>query len=161
MTGVFLRLLEYYKGALFLTTNRVTTFDDAFCSRISMFLRHHRLTDSQRAKIWETLLSRVGLTDVNLEMFATHELNGREIRNTIRTAHTWATSCNQSLTTEHVLSVVKMLHDFREDLQDAALEESQVDNTFSSVLATLQQQPPAILNNNKNLYSNGDMSFKP
>jgi hypothetical protein len=54
-----------------------------------------------------------------------------------------------------------MLHDFREDLQDAALEESQVDNTFSSVLATLQQQPPAILNNNKNLYSNGDTSFKP
>jgi DNA polymerase III delta prime subunit len=161
MTGVFLRLLEYYKGVLFLTTNRVTTFDDAFCSRISMFLRYHRLTDSQRAKVWETLLSRVGLTDVNLEIFATHELNGREIRNTIRTAHTWATSCNQPLTTQHVLNVVKMLHDFREDLQDAALEESQVDNTFSSVLATLQQQPPAILNNNKKLYSNGDTSFKP
>jgi hypothetical protein len=40
MTGIFLRLLEYYKGVLFLTTNRVTTFDDAFCSRISMFTRY-------------------------------------------------------------------------------------------------------------------------
>ncbi len=158
MTGIFLRLLEYYKGVLFLTTNRVTTFDDAFCSRISMFIRYHRLTHSHRAKIWETLLSRVGVTDVNLDMFAVHELNGREIRNTIRTAHTWATSSNQPLTTQHILSVVEMLHDFREDLQDAVLEESQVDHPFSSVPATLQQQQAAILINGNNPASDGDMS---
>ncbi|CAM6017948.1 unnamed protein product [Sphagnum balticum] len=160
MTGIFLRLLEYYKGVLFLTTNRVTTFDDAFCSRISMFIRYHRLTHSQRAKVWENLLSRVGLTDVDLDMFAAHELNGREIRNSIRTAHTWATNWKQPLTTQHVLSVVKMLENFREDLQDAVLEESQIDNPFSSVLATLQQQQSTILSNN-NTYSNGDMSSKP
>jgi hypothetical protein len=161
MTGIFLRLLEYYKGVLFLTTNRVTTFDDAFCSRISMFIRYHRLTHAHRAKIWETLLSRVGVTDVNLDMFAVHELNGREIRNTIRTAHTWATSSKQPLTTQHILSVVEMLHDFREDLQDAVLEESQVDHPFSSEPATLQQQQPAILSNGNNPASNGDMSSKP
>jgi hypothetical protein len=40
MIGNFLRLLEYYKGILFLTTNRVTTFDDTFCSKISMFTRY-------------------------------------------------------------------------------------------------------------------------
>ncbi len=161
MTGIFLRLLEYYKGVLFLTTNRVTTFDDAFCSRISMFIRYHRLTHSHRAKIWETLLSRVGVTDVNLDMFAVHELNGREIRNTIRTAQTWATSSKQPLTTQHILSVVNMLHDFREDLQDAVLEESQVHHPFSSEPATLQQQQPAILSNGNNPASNRDMSSKP
>jgi DNA polymerase III delta prime subunit len=160
MTGIFLRLLEYYKGVLFLTTNRVTTFDDAFCSRISMFIRYHRLTHSQRAKVWENLLSRVDLMDVDLDMFAAHELNGREIRNSIRTAQTWATNCKQPLTTQHVLSVVKMLENFREDLQDAVLEESQIDNPFSSVLATLQQQQSTILSNN-NTYSNGDMGSKP
>ncbi|CAK9257241.1 unnamed protein product [Sphagnum jensenii] len=160
MTGSFLRLLEYYKGVLFLTTNRVTTFDDAFCSRISMFIRYHPLTPSHRAKVWENLLSRVGITDVDLDMFAAHELKGPEIRNTVRTAHTWATGCKQLLTTQDVLSVVKMLQDLREDLQDAVLEESQVDNRFSSVLATLQQQQPTILSSN-NTYSNGDMSSKP
>lgn len=36
MVGVFLRLLEYHQGILFLTTNRVSTFDDAFNSRISV-----------------------------------------------------------------------------------------------------------------------------
>jgi hypothetical protein len=40
-------------------------------------------------------------------MFAAHELKGPEIRNTVRTAHTWATGCKQLLTTQHVLSVVK------------------------------------------------------
>jgi hypothetical protein len=54
-----------------------------------------------------------------------------------------------------------MLHDFREDLQDAVLEESQVDHPFSSEPATLQQQQPAILSNGNNPASNGDMSSKP
>jgi hypothetical protein len=161
MTGVFLRLLEYYKGVLFLTTNLVTTFDDAFCSRISMFVRYHRLTRFDRAKVWETLLSRVGLMDINLDMFAAHELNGREIRNSIRIAHTWATNCNESLTTKHILEVVKMLEEFRSDLQDAVLDESQNDHLFSSALATLQQQHRPTLLSSDNATSNGAMSSKP
>jgi len=161
MTGVFLRLLEYYKGVLFLTTNRVTTFDDAFCSRISMFVRYHRLTRFDRAKVWETLLSRVGLMDINLDMFAAHELNGREMRNSIRIAHTWATNCKESLTTKHILEVVKMLEDFRSDLQDAVLDESQNDHLFSSALATLQQQHQPTHLSSDNTTSNGAMSSKP
>jgi hypothetical protein len=48
-----------------------------------------------------------------------------------------------------------MLQDFREDLQDAVGEESQVGNRFSSVVATLQQQQLTILSSN-NTDSNGD-----
>jgi hypothetical protein len=48
IVSVFLRMLEYYKGLLFLTTNRVGTFDEAFKSRvhISLFckLDHYRKT---------------------------------------------------------------------------------------------------------------------
>lgn len=36
LVSVFLRVLEYYAGILFLTTNRVGTFDEAFKSRIHM-----------------------------------------------------------------------------------------------------------------------------
>ena len=36
--GVFLRVLEYYAGILFLTTNRIGDFDEAFTSRIHMRL---------------------------------------------------------------------------------------------------------------------------
>lgn len=34
LVSIFLRLLEYFQGILFLTTNRVETFDDAFQSRM-------------------------------------------------------------------------------------------------------------------------------
>jgi hypothetical protein len=35
----FLRALELYEGVLFLTTNRVGSFDDAFISRIQVKLQ--------------------------------------------------------------------------------------------------------------------------
>jgi hypothetical protein len=44
MTGVFLRILEYYRSLLFLTTNRIHTFDQAFRPRISLFLRYPALS---------------------------------------------------------------------------------------------------------------------
>jgi len=38
IVSVFLRMLEYYTGFLFLTFNRVGTFDEAFKSRIRISL---------------------------------------------------------------------------------------------------------------------------
>ena len=38
IVSVFLRMLEYYKGLLFLTTNRVGAFDEAFKSRVHISL---------------------------------------------------------------------------------------------------------------------------
>ncbi|TGJ75550.1 hypothetical protein E0Z10_g10983, partial [Xylaria hypoxylon] len=40
LVSVFLRALEYYRGVLFLTTNRVQTFDAAFTSRIHVALHY-------------------------------------------------------------------------------------------------------------------------
>src|SRR5262249_30610823 len=40
LVSIFLRLLEYFQGILFLTTNRVDTFDEAFQSRIHLPLRY-------------------------------------------------------------------------------------------------------------------------
>ncbi|EIN11074.1 P-loop containing nucleoside triphosphate hydrolase protein [Punctularia strigosozonata HHB-11173 SS5] len=36
LVSVALRLLEYHRGVLFLTTNRIKTFDEAFLSRFSI-----------------------------------------------------------------------------------------------------------------------------
>jgi SpoVK/Ycf46/Vps4 family AAA+-type ATPase len=43
IVSVFLRMLEYYKGLLFLTTNRVGASDEAFKSRvhISLFCKYN------------------------------------------------------------------------------------------------------------------------
>ncbi|KAH8808859.1 hypothetical protein F5884DRAFT_858377 [Xylogone sp. PMI_703] len=55
---VFLRVLEYYAGILFLTTNRVGTFDEAFKSRIHMSLWYPTLSQKSTRKIWQMNLDR-------------------------------------------------------------------------------------------------------
>ncbi|CZR69839.1 uncharacterized protein PAC_19739 [Phialocephala subalpina] len=49
LVALFLRVLEYYAGILFLTTNRVGGFDEAFASRIHMSL-HYPDLDSEKTK---------------------------------------------------------------------------------------------------------------
>ncbi|PYH40397.1 P-loop containing nucleoside triphosphate hydrolase protein, partial [Aspergillus saccharolyticus JOP 1030-1] len=44
LVSVFLRVLEYYAGILFLTTNRIGDFDEAFGSRIHISLHYPQLT---------------------------------------------------------------------------------------------------------------------
>lgn len=55
---MFLRVLEYYEGILFLTTNRVGDFDEAFISRIHMALYYPALNWQQTANIWKSHIRR-------------------------------------------------------------------------------------------------------
>jgi len=59
LVSVFLRLTEYYQGILFLTTNRVETFDEAFQSRIHMGIRYDNLPAKARKKIWQHHVGKV------------------------------------------------------------------------------------------------------
>ncbi|KAB2569676.1 hypothetical protein DBV05_g11652 [Lasiodiplodia theobromae] len=63
VVSVFLRILEYYSGILFLTTNKVGTFDDAFTSRIHLSLYYPPLDREQTKRIWEVNLDRVQRTN--------------------------------------------------------------------------------------------------
>ncbi|KAL0764979.1 hypothetical protein CaCOL14_012785 [Colletotrichum acutatum] len=53
IVSVFLRVLEYYKGILFLTTNRVGTMDEAFKSRLHISLYYEPLDETQTRKIFD------------------------------------------------------------------------------------------------------------
>jgi hypothetical protein len=59
LVSVFLRLTEYYQGILFLTTNRVETFDEAFQSRIHMGIRYENLKPAARKAIWQHHVGKV------------------------------------------------------------------------------------------------------
>ena len=112
MTGVFLRQIEYFRGVLFLTTNRDMAFDDAFCSRITLFLRYENFTKKQRGQIWTNLLKRVGLKDVDpdvLDEFIQYEFNGREIRNVMQSAQTVARSKKKPVAVEHIKQALRIL----------------------------------------------------
>ena len=89
LVSIFLRLLEYFQGILFLTTNRVETFDDAFQSRIHVALRYGDLTTKAKRSIWKMFLERVraiegvhtaAFSEADYDMLSRHTLNGRQVR---------------------------------------------------------------------------------
>ncbi|RIB02195.1 hypothetical protein C2G38_2025407 [Gigaspora rosea] len=106
MVCVFLRLLEYYKGILFLTTNRGKNFDDAIRSRISIFLHYPTLSKDDKLNIWKNFVRRANLSlEVN-EQLAEHELNGREIRNIFHISRMIADSKEEELTTSLIIDII-------------------------------------------------------
>ena len=87
---VFLRLLEKYNGIMFLTTNRKTDIDHAFQSRISLQLEYTALSESEKLRVWQNLLdaAKINIAHEELVKYSKYNLNGRNIKNIIRLAHT-------------------------------------------------------------------------
>ncbi|KAI9370165.1 P-loop containing nucleoside triphosphate hydrolase protein [Aspergillus egyptiacus] len=56
LVSVFLRVLEYYQGIMFLTTNQIAQFDIAIPSRIHVALKYESLKKEQMQKIFEGFL---------------------------------------------------------------------------------------------------------
>ncbi|KAL8823068.1 MAG: hypothetical protein Q9191_006210 [Dirinaria sp. TL-2023a] len=59
VVSVFLRVLEYYSGILFLTTNKIGHFDEAFKSRIHVSLLYPPLDKRSTLKVWKMNLERL------------------------------------------------------------------------------------------------------
>ena len=59
VVSVFLRVLEYYSGILFLITNRTGIIDPAFKSRIYMSLYYPILSQTATESIWTWHIKRV------------------------------------------------------------------------------------------------------
>ena len=55
IVGVFLRVLEYYRGVLFLTSNRDTVIDDAVMSRATAWVRYDYPDRKSLTAIWGVL----------------------------------------------------------------------------------------------------------
>lgn len=91
LVSIFLTKLEYYQGILFLTTNRISSIDHAFQSRVDLFLPYHDLTSQARRQVWENFIERAGrdkfdITAESLDKLSELNLNGREIKNLIKSA---------------------------------------------------------------------------
>ncbi|KAL1613117.1 hypothetical protein SLS60_001349 [Paraconiothyrium brasiliense] len=102
---IFLRLMEYYSGILFLTTNRVGDFDEAFTSRIHVSLYYPALNQEKTVKVFTINLDmiedrfkrkgrvikieRMEIGGFAAQYFTGHanaRWNGRQIRNACQTA---------------------------------------------------------------------------
>eukprot|EP00471_Norrisiella_sphaerica_P002092 CAMPEP_0184486550 /NCGR_PEP_ID=MMETSP0113_2-20130426/8031_1 /TAXON_ID=91329 /ORGANISM="Norrisiella sphaerica, Strain BC52" /LENGTH=472 /DNA_ID=CAMNT_0026868477 /DNA_START=287 /DNA_END=1705 /DNA_ORIENTATION=+ len=116
LVGVFLRMLEYHDGIIFLTTNRVQCFDPAFKSRISMSLHYEDLNDAGRATVWKNISQAMAKTDElsgNLDfkvLGQKYELNGRQIRSCLRLAKALAENdSNKVVTMSHIDETAKIV----------------------------------------------------
>jgi hypothetical protein len=88
IVGIFLRLLDYYRGLLFLTTNRPEVLDEAVLSRVMLRLQYPHLDAVTRARIWESMfgVAKLRLEGLTYARLGTLDINGRQIRNLTRLA---------------------------------------------------------------------------
>ncbi|GCB17690.1 ATPase family AAA domain-containing protein 3B [Aspergillus awamori] len=99
IVSAFLRKMEFFKGLLFLTTNRVGHIDEAFISRVHVIIGFEKLDPEKRKKIWKSFLDKlhgeqrgkIRVTAACAQFLMGNEMsamdwNGREIRNALQTA---------------------------------------------------------------------------
>ncbi|KAG1873648.1 P-loop containing nucleoside triphosphate hydrolase protein [Suillus subalutaceus] len=134
LVSVALKVFEYHRGVLFLTTNRIKTFDDAFLSRFSIAIKYPELDASARLTIWQKFFELAGcplwgseseeFVDIDgkeprcyvslsdLEVLAQKPFNGRTIKNLVRTAQALALSAKEPLSLDHIKVVVRAQEKF-------------------------------------------------
>jgi hypothetical protein len=61
VVGVFLRVLEYFNGLLFLTTNRVDDIDEAIVSRCIALIKYNPPDDDAKRRIWRVMAEQFDL----------------------------------------------------------------------------------------------------
>ena len=123
MVCVMLRLLEYHQGILFLTTNRVTEFDAAFESRVTVALKYEQLSEDARQQVWRNLIDRISNIDkkpLDYQVLGKFVLNGRQIKNSIRLAYALALENKKSLDQEIILETIAITNLGRQEMQSAA-----------------------------------------
>lgn len=137
-------MLEYYSGILFLTTNRVGDFDEAFTSRIHISLYYPELNEKNTLDVFQMNLElikerfarqkrSIDIDVWGISNFATKHFNkylgarwnGRQIRNACQTALALAEFEAQGSSHETVLrpgAIVKLTVGHFETVRDAYLE---------------------------------------
>ncbi|KAI1499239.1 hypothetical protein F5X99DRAFT_291061 [Biscogniauxia marginata] len=130
LVSIFLRQLEYFQGILFLTTNRVQTFDDAFQSRIHIALPYNSLDTKAKKAVFRIFIERArqvaaNTTNLHVSTFteadyndlARNDLNGRQIKNTVGTAQALAVQQGEPLSMRHIRQVLDVQQKFERDLR--------------------------------------------
>jgi hypothetical protein len=88
IVGVFLRVLERYRGVLFLTSNRATIIDDAIMSRATAWIRYEYPDRQQIQKLWTVLSTQYKTPLTSTDIFALVQqfptLSGRNIKSLLR-----------------------------------------------------------------------------
>ncbi|ORY08061.1 P-loop containing nucleoside triphosphate hydrolase protein [Clohesyomyces aquaticus] len=121
LVSIFLRVLEYYEGTMFLTTNRVQTFDPAFQSRIHISLDYQELSIDSRRMVWKNFLDSSQqehtISKRQLEELARMNMNGRQIKNILKIARLLATRKEAKLSHDHIITTLEVTQHLHNESQ--------------------------------------------
>lgn len=124
IVGVFLRLLEYYRGILFCTTNRATIIDDAIISRVTAHIHYEKPIAGDRNKIWKIMLNKYQVKhDDKLIVEAIDmcpNFSGRSIRQIIRLSKFISDFRKEPMSID-ILEHAMKYHDFESEAADARI----------------------------------------
>ncbi|KAK1777752.1 P-loop containing nucleoside triphosphate hydrolase protein [Copromyces sp. CBS 386.78] len=126
LVAVFLKHLEYFSGIVFLTTNRVRSFDAAMKSRIHLALTYGPPDLETRGQLWMKYLGAIPASDIDMDInedideLLTEKLNGREISYAVNTARTIARHERQPLSLDHLMTVIQVRQEFDKSLMEAS-----------------------------------------
>lgn len=138
LVAMFLRTLEYFQGIIFLTSNRVSVFDQAIKSRVHLALQYQPPNRASRRQLWRNQLAGLpeGATAFGgakgwgdrgwgdervagqdhlegvLDLVEEAEMNGREISNSIHTALTLARDEKTPLGRGHLRTIIEVWREF-------------------------------------------------
>ncbi|CAI7657647.1 unnamed protein product [Penicillium glandicola] len=123
LVAVFLKELEYFSGIVFLTTNRISSFDQAMKSRIHLALEYTPPGLETRERLWVQILTSIPSEEVCVDLdeamkaFLKVKMNGREIANAVHTARTIARFQKKPVEVEHIEMVLGVWTRFDESLE--------------------------------------------
>jgi len=123
IVGVFLRVLEYYRGVLFMTTNRGTIIDDAIVSRLTARFKYQQPSEEDQAQLWKILSSQnnieLGEGEIPKLIEMLPAVSGRDIKNLLKLANVVSIKRKQPITAD----LVKFLASFRQTQTTEKVEE--------------------------------------
>ncbi|KAH6676972.1 P-loop containing nucleoside triphosphate hydrolase protein [Plectosphaerella plurivora] len=108
----FLRELEYYPSLLFLTTNRERSLDPAVYSRVHLTINYPQLDRASRLQIWKTFLNHMDtksdMSEAEVEALADIDVDGRRVRNVVKTARILAKRQQRAICFNDVKNVMRI-----------------------------------------------------
>ena len=129
IVSVFLKVLEYYEGILFLTTNRIKTFDIAVQSRVNLGVHFTDMGERQQQRLLTTFLNMIDERQIKnkekiLEWIREDfrdKFNGREIRNMLSSAMALARASGRRLELSDIKVIRECKRQFKEYLHEQTI----------------------------------------
>lgn len=109
IVGVFLRLIEYYRGIMFMTSNRGDCIDDAILSRATAWIKYELPDEDLSKQIWRVQATnyKIQLTDEDIQNLVDRlsQISGRSIRNILKLTNMLSTTTEETITVDSILEI--------------------------------------------------------